>query len=400
MSSSEVPLELPARVHFVRVPDIRLDLRPARWVVPGMLLAWLVAFGALMGVSELATVLVLPFGEQLPDALQGGVLFTILFGAGVGPFAFFWWVDRTRQHRCIARTQQRHERLVQLVADAGASGRLFRILVRLTYRRHMRSAFQPRMGFKPELQRVLAACGPGATMIVSGRKAERPPLPVPTDAGFEPLNLVEPNEQLDSLLRNSYPGVGRPGDLERGRAGRRFAGIKRRWRLLGPDGGPIARWAWLGVMVWLLLLPGPVPGVHYFRLFIAGVLLWVLLPALCGGRAWWLVPGGLVYRDHRLWRKRVRVGRVTRADSSVVIDLCGVARILCQGRMVSYRWGGQKRAQRAGALAAFLAAWVSLARTPTREEVLAFMGPDAEWDDGGGTGAGGNERAPTGCGAR
>jgi len=92
------------------------------------------------------------------------------------------------------------------------------------------------------------------------------------------------------------------------------------------------------------------------------------------GRKWWLVPGGMIFRDHRVWRRTTRVGVVTPEDSPLIFHAgadFGVVRH--QGRAVRFAvpestgW-------------CVLGAWISTAPRPTKEEILAFFGPDAEWE--------------------
>lgn len=132
-------------------------------------------------------------------------------------------------------------------------------------------------------------------------------------------------------------------------------------------------------VVYAVLFPSRAPGGWWFRAGLVGCLLLPFLWGLLRGRTWWLVPGGVVYRDHRLWRKGVSVGLLTPCSSSLVVDMDGAAYFTDRGRLRCCSWGLGDPDADARALAALLAAWLSRARTPTREEILAFMGPDAEW---------------------
>ena len=381
MPPNEIPVGLPSRVRFVHAPQLTLGAGTGLLILLGAISVWLVTFVLLLGFFNLVESRVLPAGA---DGGAWLVIVTIVV-ALIGPALFAVWVDGVRRRRIMGRTRVRHDRLLRLAAREGADRRLPHVRVELAYRRQDERALQWPRRLSDELRHVLTECGPGWMIVVRRGKTTFPPLPIPTDAGFEPLNLAEPSEQLDSLLQTSYAKTDLPRDLRCGPEGSRSRPMRatRWWRAFAARGGPVVSWAWLGFMMFVVLHPRNTPSGDDYRIMVAGFLLLTLLAGLAAGRTWWLVPGGVVYRDHRLWRKGVRVGLITRRDASVIIDLSGQAYFAVRGRLVAYPWGGQKPAQRAGASAALLAAWLSRARIPTREEVLAFMGPDAEWDDTG-----------------
>jgi hypothetical protein len=381
MPSNEVPVGLPSRVRFVHAPQLTLGAGAGLLILLGAISVWLVTFVLLLGLLDRVESSILPAGADVPAALSIVALVVAL----TGPALFAVWVDGVRRRRIMGRTRVRHDRLTRLAGRKGADQRLPHIGVELAYRRQDERAFQRPRGLTDELRQVLTQCGPGWTIVVRRGRTTFPPLPTPTDAGFEPLNVAEPSEQLDSLLRTSYAEPDLPGDLRFRTDGSwsRTAPATRRWRSLAARAGLVARWAAFAFMLYIMLHPRNTPGGGDYRIVVVGFLLLTLLAGLAAGRTWWLVPGGVVYRDHRLWRKGVRVGLITRRDSSVIIDLSGQAYFAWRDRLVAYAWGGQKPAQRAGASAALLAAWLSRARIPTREEVLAFMGPDAVWDETG-----------------
>jgi hypothetical protein len=100
-------------------------------------------------------------------------------------------------------------------------------------------------------------------------------------------------------------------------------------------------------------------------------LAWIVAAAsgsLFWERRWWLVPGGLVCRESRAWRNKLGVRHYTTRESALFIDMRGGYGIVADGRrslrFASPGWTSW----------AVLTAWLSRARTPTREEALAFVG--------------------------
>ena len=89
-------------------------------------------------------------------------------------------------------------------------------------------------------------------------------------------------------------------------------------------------------------------------------------------RSWWLVPGGLLLRENHPLRGTTKVGLVDRMTASLFIEVGERAFVYQAGKKYVIRCPGRQTD-------ALLAAWLSPARTPTKDEVLAFFGPDAEW---------------------
>lgn len=97
------------------------------------------------------------------------------------------------------------------------------------------------------------------------------------------------------------------------------------------------------------------------------------LPSFIGERRWWLVPGGVIVREHRLWRRTMRAGLVRPQDTSIFVDFrTATALFLLNGSACMIRLYKGESAW------AFIAGWISTARPPTDEEVLAFLGRDAK----------------------
>ncbi len=146
--------------------------------------------------------------------------------------------------------------------------------------------------------------------------------------------------------------------------------------LLGRIGGAVRGVVGLLILLGLLLSTVMVIVSMFFRdphsgflcVSIGVVLLGLLwMVTLIAGRRWWAVPGGIVRVDHRLWRSQRDVRVYRSANTPLFVDYGkSEGYVLFRGRLATIpaSW-------------TLLAAWLSTARSPTDEEILAFVGPDA-----------------------
>ena len=365
-------------LRLIRIPRVETGLMPLLLVAAGFILIWIVVCGIVIGIGMAIMYFVARGRTESPGDLYAAGLLLGFVLAIVWALA----VDRWLRRRSMHRAGHRQDRLERLATHPTAAARVPHRLIELAYRRHLQRSFQFEGRLRLACGRVLADAGEGWLIVVRGPKTAPPPLPAPSDAAFEPINPAEPDEQLVWLLRRSYPDAfadeTAKAASERSVASRR-RGILTTLRRVAARIATLLGWAWLAWIVYAMLFPRRVPGGWVYRIIFVWLLLLPFLWHLVRGRTWWLVPGGVVYRDHRLWRKRVVVGLLTWRGSSVMIDVDGTAYFSDRGRLRRYHWGRADRKADAAGVAALLAAWLSTARTPTREEVLAFMGPDAEW---------------------
>jgi hypothetical protein len=374
MALSDTPTVPPARIRFVRV------MQPGPYVILAYVALSLVPLGA-----------VLHWLRPPPPGSGPNAPFPVGFTIGLGVWAVFLFVGLilvmfAYQRRFMRRTQPRHEHLTRIAARPGAAARCPQVDVELAYRRFIqRGGRFPEDVPRRELHEILKRCGPGWAVVVGRDKAPFVPVPVADAVPFEPIALTEPNEPLRALLRRSYLECDLSAALREtgGRTARlRIAGWLRKWQSGSTPGATFRRTAVLVAAALVLCLPFLAinqPGARSVLLLLIGMVVLAVLPRLVTGRTWWLVPGGVAYRDHRLWRKGVKVGLVTRQHASMVLDMAGTAYFPGGKRPLRCWWSREPQARSVCIAAALLAAWVSTARTPTREEVLAFMGPDAEW---------------------
>ena len=108
-------------------------------------------------------------------------------------------------------------------------------------------------------------------------------------------------------------------------------------------------------------------------LVMIGAVLLVALGRKIWYREWWIAPGTLLFRTCRLWRSHTQVGGFTARNSALVLG--GECSAVIHNER---HWAVSHGEEMAWVI---LAGWLSQAPPPTREEILTFLGPDADWDD-------------------
>jgi hypothetical protein len=370
-----LPPGAPTRVRF-----IRLLLPGVRWgvillVILGFFVLWPVTFAGLFGLLTVGQRLLGPASGRMPGVLIG-LCAIVSFGATLAWISF---VDGVSRRRLLQRRPRRGARLDDLARRPDAPRRAPHRLVERVFRHERR-----RRAFERNLTEVLRCIPPGWVIVINSIWKSNPPAPVPTALVFEPVDLYEPDDALCQLAQSGYPepehdatvSESDPALFRRIRRGLRAAA-----RRMHTRSRPIPSWLVLGLpIIWSYQL---IRRPDWFNLIVLvgmlGPLLVRVSRGLLAGRDWWLVPGGIAWRKHRLWRRSVEVGLVTRRDAPLVVDLTGTAYTVAGGRLCRFRFPHAGTEWFVWGMAAFLVAWVCTARTPTREEVLAFMGPDAEW---------------------
>ena len=87
-------------------------------------------------------------------------------------------------------------------------------------------------------------------------------------------------------------------------------------------------------------------------------------------RTWWLVPGGLLCREFRMWRRHLDVSLFTAEDSVLFLEMKeGYGIVAAQGRTVRFDCPPHE----SWITWAVLSAWLSRARRPTLEEARTFI---------------------------
>ena len=114
---------------------------------------------------------------------------------------------------------------------------------------------------------------------------------------------------------------------------------------------------------WPALLGLAVP---FFLVLALVVVVWLV--SLFHERNWWLVPGGLVCRGFSFWRRGVSVSLFTRENTPLLLDArTGTGFVLDGGRLRRFACLDDD-------VQAVINAWISRARTPSLDEVRAFVG--------------------------
>ncbi len=284
-------------------------------------------------------------------------------GAAWAVFLEFVVYRRTRQERLLRRV-----RLSAIAAHPDATARLPHRLVEQALRRFWR---------RRPLRRALQAIGPGRVILNLGSINGRPRLPTPAEQRFEPLDLRrDPDRWLALLEQTTGITVGnvsaattRGEDAAERTQRKRDASRDRLNRMSG----------WLGTVMAVAFILRDAYGMatagrHGFTLYgYGGVLTLVVVVRLLIGTRWWLVPGGLICRRHRAWRKHVWASLATPDTTALFVDLNGRIALIHRGRL-------KQRSVWPFHVWPLIAGWISTTPPPTRDAVLSFVGPDAVWE--------------------
>jgi hypothetical protein len=194
------------------------------------------------------------------------------------------------------------------------------------------------------------------------------PRPAPNAVSFEPVDIVHDADQLSWLMRMNLEQQGLtippsepPADEDPRPTVRKalsaFRVFLRRWESL--IWWPLLLiWFWkAGWTMKIITLAFVIPGVFVH---------WIL--PLFRERRWWLVPGGLICCEFRFWRKDLTVKIFIPAETPLLLEAkTGQGFLLDHGRVLKFRctpttsW-------------VIASGWISTARTPSLDEVRAFLG--------------------------
>jgi len=226
---------------------------------------------------------------------------------------------------------------------------------------HMRTASPRRM------KRLLSKLAPGDAVMLNWPRGKDVLRPAANEIPFEPIDLDNDHDgQLSLMLLNvQEQGEGQvqelleDGDEEDHTAPHIWEVVKSVFWVLWMIGG-------LGYLIRELITAGGLTSVIPLVLILGGFLaLWVM--PLIAERKWWLVPGGVICRESRLWRRGHRAELITPAQSPLIIDMRSEMVYLLHGRSI------RSYACLDGTAWAVAAGWMSRARTPTMAEVRAFL---------------------------
>ena len=353
--SSDNDQTAPVQVRYVQAPArISSDL------FLNVLMLGIIAFGILGAL--VASYLV----RYLDQREYSELIYLGSFAGSCGPWT--WYCLRRqwlRQMKSAPGRLTRHRRLKRLSRQDG----LKRRNPKFTLQRALLSPF----GTNGAIWRVFERFVPGNAFAVSFPADKSFPRPTAVGIPFEPVQIDEPNEQLKSLLVMTLEssGIDSAGELQPPKLSKAGKVAQRRKRK--PKGGDyIGLFVLIAYFVFVAQL-----GRGFPYAMVVGALLGIGIrygPMLADPRRWWLVPGGIVYREARSWRKNMKVGMVTPENSPLFVHYeegYALVRVNTMTlRIGCPDWTGW----------CVLAAWISTAARPTKEEILAFFGPDAEWE--------------------
>jgi hypothetical protein len=146
---------------------------------------------------------------------------------------------------------------------------------------------------------------------------------MPIDVPFEPLDFASDSEQLQGLMESNVPIQKSDAQLEEGdtlspaehSADQHLSARQIIFRILTGTVG----FGLLGYQMFRFIArPNAVTALTFAG--VVGLLTFASMWRLVVERRWWLVPGGLVYREVRAWRKEIGVRRITPDDSSLLLD--------------------------------------------------------------------------------
>lgn len=344
------------RVRWIWVP-----LRGAHWAA-----AWvLLALGALP-LAFLASTKILgwvmdrmPAGSLSRTGVLIGVIMLCFGSIPILLYAFSkyeWWAHLKGHGR-----RERRKRLSRLVQIPNVEQVLPH---RVCEHRLLRT-----MNFNTDFLLAAPDWAVGTTIVVNGPRRGQANRPRPIAVAFEPQELGGSMDALLSAMTEG-PQRGEAGLSDEDAASLRSFGVPSRWSSARAKVGLallVIAFGWYAFH-----------GIFMARGHLGAYLLpltgfGLLLVSRMGGRNWWVVPGGLLYREHRPWSRKTNVGMVTQENAMLVINPgAGSGVVACRERAMVLNFN-----PRAGLC--LLAAWMSRAKRPTREETLAFFGPDAEW---------------------
>lgn len=236
--------------------------------------------------------------------------------------------------------------------------------------RALEQVFLSRFPTQGRIRRLVAGLPPGVTIAVNMPR----PHPASHAVPFEPVALDDSDESLKDLVRLNLEKKGFPVNAQT-----LTLGLYGKMTKISKE----ARWPRGLDFIFRVTLLSWLVFQEFIRPSTAALILmfWAIVPRasrIAMGQ-WWLVPGGILFRKSNPWRRRTKVGMISPDTSPLLVHYkprgrLGYAYAVANGRAVVLpcpQWTAWPA----------LAAWISTAPRPTREEILAFFGSDAEWAD-------------------
>ncbi len=328
-------------LHKIWTPDLTRSMGSLTILGVGLLLSWVLAYALIAAVTFVV------FDPQ--DDPSGETYIIMMAAALAGPICWVPFFNRVRIRWLLEPGQQGpHITCNDSAFDFLAESKLAQLL-RTPYPN------------AKEIAKTVAMFQPNVLVAANGTNIDDLKSEYAEQLHFEPLAIKKDSQLTINLVEDAYQLRGLEieddeSDLRRYRVGN-------------------------ATLVCVALCILFVAAAYSFVSLIGEILIFafpVLLLILLGifrtiaDTAWWVVPGGLIFRTHRSWRKHSSVGVLAPRTSPLFLDIrenYGIG--ISNGKPVRFtfdKWAGHL----------IVAAWLSLVPAPTIDEALSFAGPDAK----------------------
>ena len=339
------------KLHRVHVPPHQYGGHSPLFIAVGILGSYVAAICAF-------ALLLVPFGFTSEDDPRPWFYWVLHGTAMLGPVGFVA-VLAARQTRKMRDTPPgRFRRLRSVVEWSDAATRVPHRVIEYRIRRSR--------GSRAKALRLLREVQPNQVIMVNGPDV-RPLLNLDSNRlPFEPIDVDAADPRLRWLVGlGDDPAAPEDDDDSRERLTDRIrGGISSAWTFLK---------AWWSLAFLAIMVINWLRGGRWLSLFALGALAaFPFLLSLIWERRSWIIPGGIVLREHRFGWRTSRVSVFGPESTPLLVDLGESSVSLCAGDRLLTLKGDDELV-----LFAILAAWASTARRPSREELLAFVGPDA-----------------------
>ncbi len=339
------------RVFAIWIPSENLSYRELLVLGVGIVLSWIAAF-------QIAMIPVLLRYAGKPDPPSSAYTIPIFIGfAGVAVWCV--WISRRIPARLKKQRRRRTARLKRaLQADAA--------IERLPHR-FVEYELLSRNRRKRALAKALERLPPGTFILVNGPPRSSPSFPIAINISFEPIDIARDAKELYEIARLTL--IAKVGEAE----------FDRQTVEDESEGGSVGGFA-SGLLRFLGILWVPYFGYNTVMgssesawIFGFGLILMILGWLIFGvglDERWWVVPGGFIRRRTSLWTRRTEGTLVTAEQSPVYLDATAdLGWVVIDGKATRFQYAHEY----AWPIAA---AWLSEGRTPSLDEVHAFLGPD------------------------
>jgi hypothetical protein len=342
------------RVHYLHTPVLRQSTLFLLVLVVGILVSYLVGLGLLMILA--------PFVEARTNISHGEMLGASALLAFLPTAVWIWLLSPVAHAPGKSGGRHRGKRLASLLAHGEAAARFPHRLFEQRFLKLKGSLWAMRSAFLEVPN--------GWALLLNPPTGLRPGV---NGVSFEPIDIMQDSEQMTWLIFMNLRQQGCECEIQGGPDGRHTPTIREQLRAAR---AVLRRWGWLA---WYALVAywayQSLKTGGWSHLTSAAILLFLLALrtspwwlSLFAERRWWVVPGGLVCRSFRFWRRGLELEVFTPEDTPLLVDArSGRGYVVKEGRV---RWFPCQQ------WVAWLvvAAWISQARRPTPDELRSFIG--------------------------